>query len=69
MLVLRILINVQSGGDTVARRGYWGDMISSPYLSFGISTRHKELLTKEGGRHTKVSSSIYVATLTYHEGR
>ena len=42
----------------MARRGYWGDIISSPYLSFGISTQHKEQLKTEGGRNIKVC--VYV---------
>ena len=44
----------------VARRGYWGDIVSSPYLSFGVCTDQKELLKKEGGRHVKVLPNVSV---------
>ena len=45
---------IQGNGDTVARRGYWGDIVSSPYLSFGIEVKDKELLRTEGGEPAKV---------------
>ena len=32
------------GGDVQGRRGYWGDIVSSPYLSFGLETDDKDLL-------------------------
>ncbi|XDV47899.1 hypothetical protein PO909_017441 [Leuciscus waleckii] len=32
----------QSRGDRVAVRGYWGDIVSGPYLSFGIETENKD---------------------------
>lgn len=41
-------------GDKVAVRGYWGDIVSSPYLSFGIETDNKTLMKTQNGQHTKV---------------
>lgn len=42
-------------GSKVAVRGYWGDIISSPYLAFGIETDDKSLLRTQNGQHTKVN--------------
>ena len=42
------------GGDTFARRGYWGDIIASPYLAFGLHTDNEELLKTHGGKYIKV---------------
>ena len=43
------------GGDRVARRGYWGDIVSSPYLSFGVESDCEDLLSRQNGKHVKVS--------------
>lgn len=40
--------------EKVAVRGYWGDIVSSPYLCFGIETEDKELLKKHNNQHIKV---------------
>ncbi|KAG7492098.1 hypothetical protein MATL_G00011120 [Megalops atlanticus] len=45
-------------GDRVAVRGYWGDIVSSPYLSFGIETDNKALLQTQNGQHTKTAQDI-----------
>uniref|UniRef100_A0A3B3ZNR8 Dynein axonemal assembly factor 3 n=1 Tax=Periophthalmus magnuspinnatus TaxID=409849 RepID=A0A3B3ZNR8_9GOBI len=38
----------------VAVTGYWGDIVSSPYLSFGIETDDKSLLKTQNGHHIKL---------------
>ncbi|XP_067291514.1 dynein axonemal assembly factor 3-like [Pseudorasbora parva] len=45
-------------GDRVAVRGYWGDIVSSPYLSFGIETENKDLLKKQNNQHVKTAQDI-----------
>ncbi|KAG1944344.1 dynein assembly factor 3, axonemal-like [Pimephales promelas] len=45
-------------GDQVAVRGYWGDIVSSPYLSFGIETENKDLLKKHNNQHVKTAQDI-----------
>lgn len=42
----------------MAVRGYWGDIVSSPYLSFGIETDDKSLLKTQNGQHVKVNTPI-----------
>lgn len=42
-------------GNKVAVRGYWGDIVSSPYLTFGIETDDKSQLRTRNGQHTKVN--------------
>ncbi|MCJ8728387.1 hypothetical protein PDJAM_G00004050 [Pangasius djambal] len=50
-------------GDRVGVRGYWGDIISSPYLSFGIETENKELLKTQNNQHVKTAQDISVANV------
>ncbi|XP_061088794.1 dynein axonemal assembly factor 3-like isoform X2 [Conger conger] len=45
-------------GDRLGIRGYWGDIVSSPYLSFGIETDNKALLQTQNGQHTKTAQDI-----------
>ncbi len=44
----------------MARRGYWGDIVISPYLSFGVESANKELFKTVNDRHTKVSGIVVV---------
>ncbi len=46
-------------GDRVAVRGYWGDIVSSPYLSFGTETENKNLLKKQNNQHVKVKELVH----------
>ncbi|XP_071763452.2 dynein axonemal assembly factor 3 [Centroberyx gerrardi] len=50
-------------GDKVAARGYWGDIVSSPYLSFGIETDDKSLLQTQNGQHIKTAQDISFANV------
>lgn len=50
-------------GDKVAVRGYWGDIVSSPYLSFGIETDDKSLLKTQNGQHIKTAQDISFANV------
>nr|XP_055038325.1 dynein axonemal assembly factor 3-like [Misgurnus anguillicaudatus] len=45
-------------GNRVGVRGYWGDIVSSPYLSFGIETEDKDLLKKHNNQHVKTAQDI-----------
>ncbi|XP_041671301.1 dynein assembly factor 3, axonemal-like [Cheilinus undulatus] len=51
-------------GERVAVRGYWGDVVSSPYLSFGIETDDQDLLKTQNGQHTKTAQDISFANIT-----
>uniref|UniRef100_A0A672JUJ1 Dynein axonemal assembly factor 3 n=1 Tax=Salarias fasciatus TaxID=181472 RepID=A0A672JUJ1_SALFA len=44
-------------GRKVSVRGYWGDIVSSPYLSFGIETDDQSLLKTHNGQHIKTDCS------------
>ncbi|XP_076615769.1 dynein axonemal assembly factor 3 [Chaetodon auriga] len=50
-------------GDKVAVRGYWGDVVSSPYLAFGIETDDKSLLKTQNGQHIKTAQDISLANV------
>ncbi|KAM8729569.1 dynein axonemal assembly factor 3 [Acanthopagrus schlegelii] len=45
-------------GNRVAVRGYWGDIVSSPYLAFGIETDDESLLKTQNGQHIKTAQDI-----------
>lgn len=45
----------------MAVRGYWGDIVSSPYLSFGIESDDKSLLKTQNGQHIKVNYTVVTA--------
>ncbi|XP_036447377.1 dynein assembly factor 3, axonemal [Colossoma macropomum] len=50
-------------GDRVGLRGYWGDIVSSPYLSFGIETENKDLLKTQNNQHVKTAQDISVTNV------
>ncbi|XP_029934086.1 dynein assembly factor 3, axonemal [Myripristis murdjan] len=50
-------------GDKLAAQGYWGDIVSSPYLSFGIETEDKSLLKTQNGQHVKTAQDISFANV------
>ncbi|XP_041938527.1 dynein assembly factor 3, axonemal-like [Alosa sapidissima] len=47
----------------VAVRGYWGDIVTSPYLCFGIETDDKKLLKKHNNQHVKTAQDISFANV------
>ncbi|XP_065844488.1 dynein axonemal assembly factor 3-like isoform X2 [Oscarella lobularis] len=49
---------LRKAGESIPRRGYWGDMINSPYLGFGIETENKDLLKKFNDVHEKTASDV-----------
>lgn len=54
-LILHFLVLSGQQGNKVALRGYWGDIVSSPFLAFGIETDDQSLLKKQNGQHIKVN--------------
>ncbi|XP_076826599.1 dynein axonemal assembly factor 3 [Brachyhypopomus gauderio] len=50
-------------GDRVGLRGYWGDIVSSPYLAFGIETENKALLKTQNNQYVKTAQDISVANV------
>ncbi|KAM9425866.1 dynein axonemal assembly factor 3 [Pholidichthys leucotaenia] len=50
-------------GTKVAIRGYWGDIVSSPYLAFGIETEDKSLLKRNNGQYIKTAQDISFANV------
>lgn len=42
------------GGEKVSRRGYWGDIVASPFLAFGIQSEDKSFFKKSNNMYTKV---------------
>lgn len=57
------LLSGQKGGK-VSYRGYWGDIVSSPYLSFGIETDDKNLLRTQNGQHISVKYPVAITQIT-----
>ncbi|XP_076801929.1 dynein axonemal assembly factor 3-like [Clavelina lepadiformis] len=56
-------------GERVPCRGYWGDMVTGPYIAFGVDTEEKSLLKTANGKPVKNSADISLHNLTaiFHE--
>ena len=56
-------------GEKVARRGYFGDIVTSPYIVYGIETEDKTLLKTQNGEHVKTAADVTEANVTamFHE--
>ena len=51
-----LLLPPHPQGDVkVARRGYWGDIVNSPFVSIGTESNNEELFKKANGKYVKVS--------------
>lgn len=62
-------IIVKKDGERIARRGYWGDIINSPYLAFGIESEEESLFTTSNGQYVKTATNVseYNVTALMHE--
>ncbi|KAJ3021250.1 UNVERIFIED_CONTAM: Dynein assembly factor 3, axonemal [Siphonaria sp. JEL0065] len=45
-------------GVSVTKWGYFNDVITGPFISFGIETENKELVEKTNDQHTHASSEV-----------
>ena len=52
-------------GDRVPRRGYWGDILVSPYLTFGIESDNKEFFKKGNNQFIYVSYQDMISKSKY----
>ncbi|XP_067875801.1 dynein axonemal assembly factor 3-like isoform X2 [Heterodontus francisci] len=62
-----LLVNYK--GEKVPTRGYWGDIVTSPYIAFGIETEEQSFLKTANGVHVKTAQDIsqYNITALLHE--
>merc|ERR1719431_2080661 len=62
-----VLVRVK--GEKVARRGYFGDIVTSPYIVFGVETENAPLLKTQNGEHVQTAADISEANVTamFHE--
>uniref|UniRef100_H2YJB6 Dynein assembly factor 3 C-terminal domain-containing protein n=1 Tax=Ciona savignyi TaxID=51511 RepID=H2YJB6_CIOSA len=51
-------------GERVPCRGYWGDMVTGPYIAFGVDTEDKTLLKTANGKPVKTAEDITLHNLT-----
>ncbi|XP_030851161.1 dynein assembly factor 3, axonemal [Strongylocentrotus purpuratus] len=51
---------IRKGGERRAERGYWGDIVCSPYLSYGIESEEESFFKKSNGIYTKTSQEVSV---------
>ncbi|XP_038079414.1 dynein assembly factor 3, axonemal-like [Patiria miniata] len=49
---------VKTTSGNVPQRGYWGDIVSSPYLAFGIESEEASLTKKTNDKYTKSAQDI-----------
>ena len=45
-------------GERFARRGYWGDIIVSPFVPLGMDSEEMSFFKKSNNVHTKVKSAL-----------
>eukprot|EP00163_Fabomonas_tropica_P020075 TRINITY_DN352_c1_g1_i10.p1 TRINITY_DN352_c1_g1~~TRINITY_DN352_c1_g1_i10.p1 ORF type:complete len:468 (-),score=92.69 TRINITY_DN352_c1_g1_i10:369-1772(-) len=45
-------------GRELQQRGYWGDIVNSPYYAFGIESEELSLFTKRSDQHVKGSNHV-----------
>jgi len=45
-------------GERFARRGYWGDILNSPFISYGIESEDKTLFKKSNDVYVKTSTNV-----------
>ncbi|ESP05132.1 hypothetical protein LOTGIDRAFT_227827 [Lottia gigantea] len=45
-------------GEKHARRGYWGDMVVGPFLTFGIESEEKSFFKKNNDQYTKTCENV-----------
>ncbi|XP_054625472.1 dynein axonemal assembly factor 3-like isoform X2 [Dunckerocampus dactyliophorus] len=50
-------------GNRVALIGYWGDIVSGPYIAFGTETEDESLLKTQNGQHMKTAQDISFANV------
>ncbi|EGD81026.1 hypothetical protein PTSG_10969 [Salpingoeca rosetta] len=49
---------LKSREGTVARRGYWGDILTGPYVSFGIEPTNEKMLEKRNDQYVKSAVDV-----------
>ena len=54
------------GQEQIACRGYWGDIVNSPYITFGTVCENKDMLKKANEKYTKVSKSNHLYFTNYN---
>lgn len=59
----------KKNGERIPKRGYWGDIINSPYITFGIKSENEKLFKKNNNVHIKTSTdvSLFNVTLFLHQ--
>ncbi|ELU12843.1 hypothetical protein CAPTEDRAFT_186529 [Capitella teleta] len=57
------------GGERLARRGYWGDIVVSPYIAYGIESEEKSFFKTSNKMFTKSGEDVaeYNITAMLHE--
>eukprot|EP00899_Mesostigma_viride_P002116 jgi/Mesvir1/11905/Mv00248-RA.1 len=45
-------------GRSVMKRGYWGDIVNSPYMTLGVVTEEASLLKKSNMQHVKTAVDV-----------
>ncbi|XP_059168514.1 dynein axonemal assembly factor 3-like isoform X2 [Physella acuta] len=51
-------------GERFPRRGYWGDMLVSPYITFGVETEEKSFYKKQNNNHIKTAEDVSEFNIT-----
>lgn len=55
---------VKKDGERINRRGYWGDIMNSPFISFGVESDDKSLFKTNNNIHVKTSTDVCLHNIT-----
>lgn len=55
---LASVVVFKQDGDRAARRGYWGDIVISPYIAFGVESDEGDFFVKRNNELTKTSEDV-----------
>nr|XP_039254503.1 dynein assembly factor 3, axonemal-like [Styela clava] len=63
------LVLKRNDGSRVPTRGYWGDMVTGPFITFGVESEEQSLFKTANGAHVKNSEDITLHNLLclFHE--
>ncbi|CAH1785744.1 unnamed protein product [Owenia fusiformis] len=51
-------LTLKKDGERILRRGYWGDIIVSPYISYGIDCEEKSFFKTQNKQHVKSAVDV-----------
>jgi len=55
---------LKRNGENIPKRGYWGDIMNSPFIAYGVQSENKELFKMANNVHMKTSTDVSLYNIT-----